>query len=249
MKKSSIFLLALAAFSLIGMPVAAQTRAAIPVMLEGLSAKEAESLARGEAIIREVKSPSSLGLAGFDAEAAAIRKDVAALNPNYLTEVIALVPYKAGTGQVDKLAAALSNLEGYVGIPYWSVQMQKTYDLFDKMTVLTKKPIPGGAYLEAEQHMKPFEDYKASYEYRLGVERLTFRSVNLSPLSYKGLRSVSPGGMKWFLYVFHSGDYLVYYGAGAVKAFDMLGLIRERLKVSFIGRVSAFFDHMYARLR
>jgi hypothetical protein len=163
--------------------------------------------------------------------------------------VIALVPYTKGTEQVSKLAAALSNLEGYIGIPYWSAKMQKTYDLFDKMTILVKKPISGGAYIEAEQHMKPFEDYKASYEYRQTNNSLVFHSVNLSHLAYKGVRSVSPGGMRWFLYVFHSGSYLVYYGVGAVKAFDMMGLIRDRLKVSFIGRVDAFFKHMFVQLK
>ncbi len=232
---------------------AAQTTAPAPMQLPrelaGLSAQESASLIKGEALIREVGAPSKLALSPFDAEAEAIRKGVAQLNPNYLTEVIALVPFEAGAGQTEKLAAALSDLEGYVGIPYWSVSMQKTYDLFDKMTILSKKPIPGGAYIEAEQHMKPFDDYKASYEYRVGADALVFRSVNLSHLSYKGFRSVSPGGMKWFLYVFHSSGFLVYYGVGAVRAFDMLGLIRDRLEVSFVGRVGAFFDHMYTRLK
>jgi len=97
--------------------------------------------------------------------------------------------------------------------------------------------------------MKPFEDYKASYEYRISADSLIFRSVNLSHIAYKGIRSVAPGNMKWYLYVFHSDGFLVYYGIGAVKAFDMVGLIRDRLEVSFIGRVGAFFDYMSTQLR
>lgn len=222
---------------------------AFPAELAGITAGEAESLIKGQPLLREVSVPSRLSLAPFDAEAESIRGEIERLKPNYLTEIVALVPYRAGAGQVDKLAAALSDLAGYVGIPYWSVSMQKTYDLFDRMEVLVRKPLPGGVYLEASQHMKPFDDYKASYEYRKNGDSLVFRSSNLTHLSYKGVRSVSPGSMKWFLYVFHRGDFLVYYGAGAVKAFDMLGLIRDRLEVSFIGRVDAFFDHMFARLK
>ena len=217
--------------------------------LEKLTAKELESLRAGNEIVREVKSASALTMSPFDAEAAAIRKSVADLKPNYLTEVIAIVPYRKDTRQIEKLAATLSDIEGYVGIPYWSARMGKSYDLFDKMKILSRKPSAGGTYIEAEQHMKPFEDYRASYEYRAGQDFLAFRSANLSHIAYKGVRSVAPGGMKWYLYVFPSGDYLVYYGVSAVKAFDMLGLIRDRLETSFVGRVSAFFDYMYAQLK
>jgi len=217
--------------------------------LENLTEKELESLRAGNEIVREVKTASALTMSPFDAEAAAIRKSVSDLKPNYLTEVIAIVPYRNGQRQIEKLAATLSDIEGYVGIPYWSARMGKSYDLFDKMNILSRKTLSGGAYIEAEQHMKPFEDYRASYEYRVGQGSLAFRSANLSHIAYKGVRSVAPGGMKWYLYVFPSGDYLVYYGVGAIRAFDMLGLIRDRLEVSFIGRVDAFFDYMFSRLK
>lgn len=244
----------LAALAVICSPLNAQSKAVtavIPASLKGLeklTVKELESLRAGNAIVREVKSASTLTLAPFDAEAASIRKSVTELKPNYLTEVIAIIPFRNGARQMERLAATISDVEGYVGIPYWSARMAKRYDLFDKMNILSRKSLPGGALIEAEQHMKPFEDYKASYEYRMGESSLAFRSINLSPISYKGVRSVAPGGMKWYLYVFHSGDFLVYYGVGAVKAFDMLGLIRDRLEVSFIGRVDAFFDYMFVRL-
>ena len=200
-------------------------------------------------MIRQLDTASKLSLAPFSAEASAILKEIAQLNPNYLVEVIALVPYTPGAKQIERLAITLSDIQGYIGIPYYSVREKKTYDLFDKVNILLRKTIPGGELIEAEQHMKPFEDYKASYEYRISADSLIFRSVNLSHIAYKGIRSVAPGNMKWYLYVFHSDGFLVYYGIGAVKAFDMVGLIRDRLEVSFIGRVGAFFDYMSTQLR
>lgn len=228
---------------------AAQPTAVAPKELEGLEPAEVLSLFEGKALIRNHGSKATLRLSAFDAESSSIRKEVSQLNPNYLVELIALIPQVDVSDQLSKLAALLSDIEGYVGIPYWSVREQKTYDLFDRVKVLSSKAIAGGTYIEAEQHMKPFEDYKASYQYTIESDSLAFRSVNLSHLSYKGVRAVSPGEMKWYLYVFKSGDHLVYYGLGAVKAFDMLGLIRDRLEVSFLGRVGAFFNHMYGHFK
>ncbi len=248
MAKNFTPFIAITLFSLFCWSAAAAPSSSVPVMLSGLSTQEATSLLGGEALIREIKTHTALTLSGFDDEAMKIKKEIAALSPNYITEVIALIPYRDSANQIGKLATVLSDLDSYVGIPYWSAQMQKTYDLFDKMTITVKKQIPGGTYLESVQHMKPFEDYKASYEYRMSNDALIFHSTNLSHLVYKGIRSVAPKGMHWYLYVFRNESNLVYYAVGAVKAFDMMGLIRERLKVSFIGRVDAFFKHMFAQL-
>jgi uncharacterized protein YoxC len=231
-------------------PAAADfTSNSLPGEIKGLTAEEVDSLKKAKALIRDVNSPSKLAISPFDETASNIKTSVEKLNPNYISEVIALVPYTREKRQLEDLATVLSDIERYVGIPYWSVSMQKTYDLFDKMIILTRKNLDGVVYIEADQHMKPFEDYRASYEFRLEGQSLYFQSKNLTHISYKGIRSVSPGGMLWFLYVFRSGDYLVYYGTGAVKAFDMFGLFRDRLEVSFIGRVSAFFNHMQAQLK
>jgi hypothetical protein len=232
-----------------GIPLPAPIPASLPLEITGLSTQKIELLKNGEALIRQLDTASKLSLAPFSAEASAILKEIAQLNPNYLVEVIALVPYTPGAKQIERLAITLSDIQGYIGIPYYSVREKKTYDLFDKVNILLRKTIPGGELIEAEQHMKPFEDYKASYEYRISADSLIFRSVNLSHIAYKGIRSVAPGNMKWYLYVFHSDGFLVYYGIGAVKAFDMVGLIRDRLEVSFIGRVGAFFDYMSTQLR
>jgi hypothetical protein len=230
-------------------PRGANVIALAPKELEGLEPAEVLSLYEGKALLRNHESKATLRLSAFNTEASSIRKEVSQLNPNYLVELIALIPKADVATQLSKLAKILSDIEGYVGIPYWSVREQKTYDLFDRVSVLSAKAMPGGEYREAEQHMKPFEDYKASYQYKIESESLIFHSTNLSHLSYKGIRAVSPGGMKWYLYVFKSGDHLVYYGLGAVKAFDMFGLIRDRLEVSFLGRVGAFFNHMYGRFK
>ena len=57
----------------------------------------------------------------------------------------------------------------------------------------------------------------------------------------------SPGDMVWRLEAYAEEDRWILYGIGAVKAFDMLGLLRDRLSESFMGRIEAFFGYMYKK--
>jgi len=53
--------------------------------------------------------------------------------------------------------------------------------------------------------------------------------------------------MVWRLEAYAEGDRWILYGIGAVKAFDMFGLLRDRLSASFMGRIEAFFGYMYKK--
>jgi len=54
--------------------------------------------------------------------------------------------------------------------------------------------------------------------------------------------------MVWELYVFCHNDGLYVYGVGAVKAFDLFGLFRDRLEPSLMGRVEAFFTYITKKI-
>ncbi len=225
----------------------------------GLDAAEEATLAAGKAVIRSVRDARSLGLAASGKAAEELRARIASIRPNYVSEVIAIVQApsaEAAAADLGRLAAALADVKGYVGIPYFSKRQQKTYDLFDKLAVGSRRPLAGGESIEATQHMEPFDDYAARYEYRLegsakAETALVFSGVNLDPIiySYRNFKAVSPGDMVWALYAWREGDRVYFYGAGAVRAFDLFGAFRDRLEPSFTGRIQAFFDYMTARTR
>ena len=98
--------------------IAAQPVPTAPKELQGLEPAEVISLFEGKALLRNHDSKATLRLAAFDAESSSIKKEVSQLNPNYLVELIALVPLNDVADQVSKLAGLLSDIEGYVGIPY-----------------------------------------------------------------------------------------------------------------------------------
>jgi len=247
------------ALSAIALFLAVAPRVAAEPAFRNLSPAEAAAIDSGEVLIRTVRDARSLGLAAASPAADELRSRIAAIRPNYLSEVMAAFPAAddaAASALFARLAAGLSDVEGYVGIPYYSKRNKTTYDLFDKLVVQSRAALPDGESIVAIQHMEPFDDYAARYEYRLvGPARklmaLTFSGVSLGPIiySYRNLRAVEPGNMVWELYAFRDGDRVLFYGVGAVRAFDLFGAIRDRLEPSFTGRIQAFFDHMSRLMR
>jgi hypothetical protein len=217
-------------------------------VFQGLSDEERATLEQGHALIRQASSARSLSLAAPGAFADEIRARVRALGANYVGEVIMVVPGgAASSGSLEALAKDLANVEGYVGIPYRSKQSNRTYDLFDKMTIVERTTQSDGQTVVADQHMDPFLEYRAQYSYELEGVELHFRSENLTTISYRGFNAVGPGDMLWFLYGFPQDGAICLYGVGAVKAFDLFGLFGDRMKTSFMGRIQAFFSYLYAK--
>jgi hypothetical protein len=214
----------------------------------GLGAAELAALGQGEPVIRLLKGAGELSLPEAAPGGRETRAAVARLKPNYLVEVVASYPSAALSDALRGLAAALDDVEGYVGIPYYSEKNKKTYDLFDRARVLSRSGEAGAAAIEAAMHMKPFEDYRARYEVSLSAEALLFTGANLDNLVYKGVKAVKPGEMLWRIVAYRAGDRILFFGVGAVKAFDLFGAARDRLEPSFIGRTRAFFESMRARI-
>lgn len=222
-------------------------------VFRNLSKEDVAALDRGEPVVHPLTNSGKLSLALADERAGEIGKRVGALRPNYMTELIASIPVRSAAETesiLDRLAATLADVVGYMKIPYWSKRQQTTYDLFDKMEVLDRKPLAKGESIEVRQHMEPFDDFRTRYEYRREAGALRFSGVNLDTIvyTYKHFSAVSPGNMIWELYVFRQGDRLDIYGVGAVKAFDLFGLFRDRLEPSIMGRVEAFFRYVAEKI-
>jgi hypothetical protein len=218
-------------------------------VFEGLSTQEFEILQKGEPLIRQLSSPRSVSLVAAGAFPDEIRDHIRTLGANYIGEVLMVIPGATSSGLLQALAKDLSNVEDYVGIPYWSKQNNRSYDLFDKMRIVQRMTQDGGQVVVTEQHMEPFADYRARYWCKLDGLELQFRSENLTTISYKGFNAVAPTDMIWYLYGFAQGGGICLYGVGAVKAFDLFGLYGERLKTSFMGRIEAFFSYLYEKRR
>jgi len=234
---------------------AADTGFSYAGVFQGLSNAETDALERGELIVRPLEDSGKLSLARDDNATKEILRRIQAIRPNYTAEFMAFVPVKdtaKAESMLNRIAEALSDVKGYVNIPYWSKQQKTTYALFDKMEVLDRKALGSGKgeTIEVRQHMEPFDEFRAQYDYSLEAGTLRFSAVNLDHIvyTYQHFRAVAPDNMVWELYVFRQDDGLYVYGIGAVKAFDLFGLFRDRLEPSLMGRVEAFFTYITKKI-
>jgi hypothetical protein len=220
---------------------------------KALPSEDYKVLESGQPLIRTLRSVKELCLTPFDDTANAMLKKAGDLKPNYITEFLLSVPVsKPAIAQdmLKNLFSTLTDVVGYMYIPYWSVRQQTTYDLFDKMEIISQTNKNQSQTIVALQHMEPFDDFRAEYHCTTKNTGLSFSSRNLDSIiySYRNFSAVAPDNMRWELYVFLQDDKLYAYGIGAVKAFDFFGVFRDRLEPSFAGRVEAFFLHVAGKL-
>lgn len=216
-----------------------------PQLFRNLSSEEAAAVSSGKSVFRQPSGWKDLSVPAAAPFAKDIEETVRKLGANYIGEVVLVLPKTANPDLLAVLVRNLADVESHVGIPYWSVRNQEYFDLYSRAKVTERTGIWVEGGLTADLYMKPFDEYRARYDWSLRGDRLSFSSVNLTQLSYRGRKAVNSRDMVWRMEAYAVGDHWILYGVGAVKAFDMLGLLRDRLSESFMGRIEAFFGYMY----
>ncbi len=218
----------------------------------GLDAAQKAALARGETVFRSLSSYKKLAIPAAAPGATELIAAMKDLGPNYLGETIMVVPRTAaGSDALSRLAAILIDVAGYKGIPYWSVANERFYDLFSKSEQVSRTDKPGAVSIEARHHMEPFDEYRAAYTVSTFPSRLYYTGENLTPLvySYRDLKVLDPGRLRWVMSAWTEGDNYVFYGVGAARAFDLFGLFRDKMETSLVGRIKAFFGYAFGKMR
>lgn len=213
-----------------------------------LSASDNGALVRGEAVVRILGSVGELSLPQSRRGAGEVISSLRKIRPNYLVEVVAMLPEASNPAALASLAASLADISGYVGIPYVSDWDKRRYPLFDKAFAYSRTRNGDGEVIEAVMHMKPFDDYRTRYSLDMGIDWLYFQGSNLDRLVYNGIAAVKVGDMAWHIVAYRSNGNAWFHGIGAVRAFDFFGAVRNRLAPSFIGRTKAFFMAMRKKM-
>ncbi len=213
-------------------------------IFSGLSAGEVKILQNNGTVTRILKNKKYLAIDVESYNTKDIFASISKLNPNYISEVISVIPLEEGKNSVqmlEKIETALFNIAEYKQFPYYSQKWDKTVDLYEKLNINSFTKNSSGFSANVTQRMIPFEEMEVVYNLSATDRALYFSSENISSISYKGVKAVKPGKMQWYLCVFTHENKLVFYGVGAAKAFDMFGTLRSRLEPAFVGRAEAFF--------
>ena len=121
-----------------------------------LTSDEQQRLANGELIIRNIGKAKNISINGVNDTLSKTIDTIKDLNPSYLAEVIRMVPYAGNEDLLDKLRPIILNVEDYVGIPYYSEQYERYYDLYSSVKIKSQNDDGNTARLNAIMEMSPF---------------------------------------------------------------------------------------------
>ena len=220
-----------------------------------LSADEKARLENGEVLVRNIGNAKKISLNEINEEAESFIKVVKALKPPYLVEIIQKIPYEGNEKIFDTLRKELTDVESYVGIPYFGQRTQKWYDLYSSAVVLSKTETPETTNILANLEMSPFGIIATNIDITQKEDMLLYSSYNTEPVKIKdsgvkivdGMTCAKTNAMKSFVYAFRDGDSIILYGLGGVNAPNVI-ILKDKIDNYFINRVTTFCKYIFSKL-
>ncbi len=213
-----------------------------------LSEKELQSLENGEVITRNIDKYKNLSIDSENYAAQKLREEINDTDPNYLAELAQIRSYEGNEDLLEKLYAVLSDIESYAGIPYWSVQHERYFDLYSSAKIKSKEQINEKTEkYQADLYMSPFGNIDTPVTIEKGEDYLVYISSNDNSLKVKGMTAVKKHNLKSVIILFKDGDNWILYGAGGCKA-PKIAMFQKRIETSFINRIKTFCNYVFTKI-
>lgn len=187
-----------------------------------------------------------------------VAEELADLDATILAEQLLLVEAEVDQHLFLRLYNSLRRVSELSYIEYYNERIDRWNELFYESRAVVSaddlrrlpdpvvRAIPPDDRVTVLQGLPPFGDIVSEYRYTASGRAFLFSGTNIDPLSYRGVRVVRPGDMKTYILVLAGDDAILMYGAGAVRAFTVFGLLDNRIEAAFSGRTDGLFD-WYAR--
>jgi len=216
---------------------------------KNLSEEDIAKLNAGETIIKNIgyarKACLENNINDKADELISLIKD---LSPKYLAEVIQFKPIEGNEDLPARLEEVLNNVEGYVGIPYYSVRHERYYDLYSSAKINSRTDTEEKSALNVTLEMEPFGPIDELFEVYKGEDYLLYTTSNLSKIRYQDkVDCFGPNKMKVAIILFKYEDNWILYGIGGVNA-PHIPLLAERIETSFINRIKTFCNYVFLHL-
>lgn len=218
------------------------------VFNDKLSADEVQQLSHGEILLRNIGSYKKMCLNSVTDRASEVLKTFKDLGPAYLAETIMIRP--AGNDYPKELAEVkkiLSDVKGYVSIPYWSKQQETWYDLYSSADIISESYSDAKDFVNVDLYMLPFGTINTDVSVENNGKELFYKSINKSNVKYSGWTCVGKEDLVSCIYIFRYGDWEIIYGAGGADALSIF-FMRERIDNSFIGRITSFCTYVFGKM-
>ena len=212
-----------------------------------LTAEERQKLANGDILIRNIGKAKNISLNPVTPQAERLIEQVKKLKPAYLAEVIQIRPASGNEHLIADIKPLLLDIQGYVGIPYWSERAQDWFDLYSSASIVKNNMTETGGTLNVDLYMLPFGDLNVDIGLSDTGGEVLYSMVNTGNVKYENITVVRPEKMQSFVYAFKYNDFIVLYGIGGVNAPSVF-FLRERIELSFINRIKTFCKFIFEKL-
>lgn len=169
------------------------------------------------------------------------------VRPNYLAEIVQIIPYKGNENLVPVIARILSDVQSYIDIPYYSEQHDSWGTLFDDAAIIDALDENGKTVINGRFLMSPFEYYTSRIEIEDRGTYYFYKMQNTQKIKYRFLSAIRRENMVAAVSVFRYEDNWIVYGLGGA---DMIRLpfLSRRIEVAFINRIKSFASFIFQKL-
>lgn len=213
-----------------------------------LTSDEQQRLANGELVIRNIGKTKNICINEIVPTVKKTIDSIEKLKPNYLAEVIRMVPYAGNEDLLENMRFIILNVKDYVGIPYYSERTQSYWELYSSVDIKEFTDDGNTAKLHAIMEMEPFGGIDTDIVLISNEDSLYYENINLNNLKYyEGFTVVKEKCMKSIVTVFRSGDSWILYGIGGVQA-PSIFFLRDRVETSFMNRIKTMCSYFFEQL-
>lgn len=221
------------------------------VFNKNLSSSEYAQLENGETLVRNIGKINKISINPINEDITTLINTIKVLKPKYLVEIIKVLPYEGNEDIFTTLEEVLLDVEGYVGIPYYSVRNETWYDLYSGAVVqkseTTQKEETQTTNVDVVFEMEPFGSVDTHLSVVKTAESLLFESINMTKMAYYGVNAINEKKMKTLIYAFKSGDSVILYGVGAIDA-PVIFFIKERVETALVNKIKTFCIYIFDQL-
>lgn len=214
-------------------------------------------LLSGQVLIRNTKNYSNICIQQGNENAVKLMSEMKELRPNYLSEIIQIIPEDSQPDIISKINKVLSDIPSYKGIPYYSEHNKIWVDLYSDAKIIEEKsdfqnsensPAKTIKVINADFFMEPFGTILSEIKIITSKNLLYYENINSDYIKYNSINCVSPHNMKSVIIVFKTEGHWVLYGIGGVNA-PKIPFLAKRIELSFMNRIKTFCNFVFDKLK
>ena len=209
---------------------------------------ELEKLENEEIVIRNIGNRKKLVLTRSENNIISqVQNEIYKRNPNYLAEIIKLVPKNKDPNLINNIFDAILDITSYTDIPYYSEHNKIWANLYDTAVLNSCDGSKNEKKMNFTVEMKPFGTIVFNGEVKKTDNSLYYTMTNSSKITFENITCVKPKKMYTSIVIFEYNDYYVLYGLGSINA-PSIFFLKDRIETSFVGRIKYFCKYMFEKI-